>query len=123
MSPLTVIEPTAPELTLPVLLTDPVEMLVMEPEPALLSSGAEMVPLKVPPTEMLPIVPWPDTCTEPSRLPLVVIVPNDPVVTEPLLLTDPVEMLVIDPEPGLLSSGAEMVPLKVPPTEMLPMVP
>jgi hypothetical protein len=56
-------------------------------------------------------------------LPLVVIVPNDPVVTEPLLLTDPVEMLVIDPEPGLLSSGAEMVPLKVPPTEMLPMVP
>src|SRR5579875_3828468 len=98
-----------PVETVPALLV--IVVLVIVPEPVVLSSGAEMVPvLLLVPTVRFEVVPCPAALIVPLFVPT--DIPEiEPVDTVPALLV--MVVLVIVPEPLLPSSGVEMVPVLV----------
>src|SRR5579883_2853935 len=105
-----------PPETLPELV--PIVLLLIFPEPGLVSSTAVMDPLLLP-TLMFEIVPCPAAVMEPELL--VIDMPEiEPPETLPELV--PMVLLLIVPEPGLVSSTAVMEPLLLP-TLMFEIVP
>src|SRR5262245_15488880 len=110
----TVMPEMLPVDTVPVEVMLLIVVLLITPEPGLLSSGAVSEPAKVP-TLTLVVVPWPAAVMdEPeSVLPTVMpeMLPVDTAPVEVMLLS---VVLVFTPEPRLLSSGAVSEPPKVP---------
>src|SRR5262249_30117791 len=101
--------------------TTPVEVmllivvLLITPEPGLLSSGAVSEPPKVP-TLTLVVVPWPAAVMDEPESVLPTVMPEMlPVDTTPVEVMLLIVVLLITPEPGLLSSGTvtelESVPM------------
>jgi hypothetical protein len=94
---------TVPELV-------PMIVSLIDPLPGLLSSGAVKLPALLP-METLLVVPWPAAVIDPlfvvTDMPLM-----DPVETVPVLV--PMIVSLIDPLPGVLSSGAVKLPALLP---------
>src|SRR5579884_740646 len=93
-------------------------VLLIEPEPLVLSSGEEIVPETVTNEELL-IVPCPAADMVPAIVPLTVTLLYVPVLMLPVDVTELIVVLLIEPEPLVLSSGEEIVPETVPNDELL----
>src|SRR5262245_39705221 len=110
----TVMPEIVPVETVPVDVMLLIDVLLITPEPAFESSGAVNDPASVPMLTLL-VVPWPAAVIdEPeSALPTVMpeMLPVDTVPVDVMLL---IVVLLITPEPALLSSGAVKVPPNVP---------
>src|SRR5260221_208804 len=107
--PVTLIVPMAPVLSVPPLVTELIVALAIVPLPALVSSGAETTPERVP-MVIWPIVPWPAAEIVPPMVPVTLIVPMAPALIVLPLLTELLVALPIVPPPACASSRAESEP-------------